>query len=489
MALLPCGFKWPLSSRNSDVSAEEVPERILPIVGPDTDDQKAYTMLLLFTTLTNVGAHDSIASYALFSDLLCRFLDANPDEHLAQHLVLGMMSPSVANATYGIEDTPYHLQILKKLDMPRILKTTVRCISKPFSCATCVMNGTVLIASATLAARTAFAEVPEALNILIAGLQSNNWSIRAVCLRALDRFHALDSEAEATQVDQQRLLFALASGSMPQELRDAQQAFGFERCASATYISYVQSIERAMRQYVSDHDLRSLGLKLYDLSLSSGAMIEDGQLSTYDETTRRFAPYTVPGMPFYQYKDAFAACTKAIREAGVPGEKDIANVLSIQAEMINDRGYPALNLAKKYIANGSRHAFHYLVLTLNGAETNEKIIQAAKKGMKCTEGLTIYVKLRLLERSVHHSSQLGLDKLQEARVEKSEELFQLGSAILMSAYEDAQQYLDEAPPDDLSLKAVTYWYILLRILLTEDPIISFPDDIKVCSSSDSAFED
>lgn len=455
----------------------------MPFVGPEATEEKSYSLLAMFPTLINVGAHDKLASYAFFSKAFCKFIDANPDEHLAQHIVLTSMSPCVVAATLGKGDTPYHLQILKKLDMSVILRTTARCIAKPFSCATCVMNGTVLIASSTLAARTTFEDVPEALNVLVAGLQSYNWSIRAACLRALNRFHTPGSEEEPGQINQLQLLLTLLSGSMPQELRDAQEAFGLERCASVSYLSYVQSFSQAMADYIDDHDLHSLALKLYSLALNSDVIIPDGRLTKLNPTTGAHEPYTVQRMPFYRYKDSASVCAKAIRDGGNPSEQHIANVLTIQAEVINGRGLEAISLAKKYIASGSYHAFYYMILTLNGADSSANIIQAAKKGLKCTEGLTPHIKLRLLERSVHFSANLGVDKLQEAHRDKSDELLQLGKAIIKSAFADTRQYLDEAPPDARSVKEVLYWFVLLRIFLTEDPIITLPDDIKASRSA------
>ncbi len=100
----------------------------------------------------------------------------------------------------------------------------------------------------------------------------------------------------------------------------------------------------------------------------------------------------------------------------------------------------------------------------------------AKKGLKCRD-TPRFLRLDLLHYAVTWAGYLGVLKMKTATT--TEYAWTEGSAFLISALEDSETYIKEAPPDAVFLKDMLSWNLLLRIVLKGPEIPLGSSEFKV----------
>jgi hypothetical protein len=182
------------------------------------------------------------------------------------------------------------------------------------------------------------------------------------------------------------------------------------------------------------------------------------------------------GLPFKMWSDALPHCAKAIRDKGLPAQADIADILDMKFYIMRQRIPDAVKITAVALKRSPNFAYAYYVLTL--ASDPVVGLRAAKKGMMCTNS-TPFVHFQLMQRAVEHAGEMGIQILQEASGVEDQKWVE-GIAFLTSALEDAKKYIAEAPPDNRHMKNVSYWYLLLRIMMADE---MSPDlrEVQVCS--------
>ena len=170
------------------------------------------------------------------------------------------------------------------------------------------------------------------------------------------------------------------------------------------------------------------------------------------------------GLPFKMWSDALPHCAKAIRDKGLPGQADIADIVEMKYYIMKQRIPDAVKIANAALKRSPGLAYAYYVLTL--ASDPVVGLRAAKQGMKCTN-ITPFVRFQMMQRAVEHAGEMGIQILQEASDAEDKKWVE-GIAFLTSAMEDAKTYIAEAPPDNRHMKNVSFWYILLHITMTEE---------------------
>lgn len=458
---------------DSHIKCSGLIDKLIPLLD---EPSTRYMALRALTTVTSHGGADIRSKIALHSEALCKLVDACPDEHLLCDLVISILSHCVGAVVGGPESSPDHPDVLRKLNMPRILKIAVYCITQPFSCAACVGHGTDLIATATLHAPAAYKVVPDATKILVAGLRSGDWSTRAICFGSLLRLHKQGSEDDTPQLDPQVLISSMRS--MTGELQDVMMDYGLNHCDVYSTLSATRDFQQAIMKYPQNLDLYSLGKDLYKIIIATEFSIADGYFETINERTGRREVLNFPGMQFQRYPDALPLCAKAIRDKGRPEEQDMANVLDIKFKVMRQRVREAADQAQKAIDRNPNFGYYYYAVSL--AADHITGLRASKKGMKCTKGISPFVKFQLMQRAVEHAAEMGMQKLQN--MDPTEEGWEVGVAFLTSALQDAKQFLAEAPPDARYKKNVAYWFILLTIVLNETVSLDLRE-IQVSSKS------
>ncbi|KAF5340215.1 hypothetical protein D9611_007974 [Ephemerocybe angulata] len=436
-------------------------DKLLPLLDIDSTRHMALRALMIITRHGGVNVRATIAEHA---DVLCRLVDAFPSDETVCELCLSVLSHTVLVCMDGYEGSPAFPALLRSLDLTKILNTAVHCMTQPFSCQSCIEHGTNLIASSALHGYYAYPGAPEAVKILIAGLRSPDWTLRAVSFGGLVRLHKPVSEEDTRQLDPNTLMSIM--GRIPKNVNDILMAYGPTKCELYLTVQAMRDFMQAIRTYPIDHNLYSLGMKLYKNILSNEFSILEGFFETTDVRTGERS-YSMDGkgmLPFKRWSDSLSVCAKVIRERGDPEDVDIANVLEIKHTVLKGLPDDAAALSQEALKRNPNFAYYYYGVSLAAEPTNG--LRAAKQGMKC-KNITPFIKFQLMQRAVDHGAELGIQTLAEGP-EPGETKWQVGIALLTSALEDAKRFIDEAPPDNRYMRNVSYWYILLTIIVSEN---------------------
>ncbi|KAJ2933042.1 hypothetical protein H1R20_g4019, partial [Candolleomyces eurysporus] len=424
-------------------------------------DSTRYMALRALTTVTHHGGIPTRSSIAARADVLTKLVDEHPNDERICDLVVSVLSHSVLVIVEGPEGSPAFPKILKKLDMVKILQTAMHCMTQPFSTRSTIDHGTELLASSTLHATAAHRAVPETAKFLVAGLRSEDWCIRCLALGGLFRLHKPGSEEDLRAIDPQKLL-AVAM-SIPSDLQDVMMSYGPMNCDIFKTLYAAKDFQKAIMTVPQDRNMYAFGMNLYKLIISTEFSVADGYYETIDERTGRREILEV-GLPFKRYIDALPLCAKIIREKNSkPEDLDVANVLELKYKIMTRQIAEAADQAQKALERNPNFAYYYYAISLAANHVNG--LRASKKGLKCKE-ITPFVKFQLMQRAVEHSGELGLETLQHMP-EAGDRKWEEGIAFLTSALEDAKTFIDQAPPDNRYMKNVSYWYILLTILISD----------------------
>lgn len=421
--------------------------------------------LRALTTITRHGGIPARAEIAKHSAALTRLVDEFPDDPVVCEECIAILSHSVLICMEGVQGSPPYPELLKSLDLTKILNTAVHCISRPFADQSCIEHAVHLITSSGLHGHYAFKGAPEAAKVMVAGMRCPNWTLRCMALGGLSRLLKPGSDEDTRQLDPNALMSIL--GKIPKNVNDAMMAYGPQRCDIYLTLQATTNFMKAIQvAYPQDRNLCSLGMKLYHNILSTEFAIYDGFYQLTDPATGQSTYSTdADGLfPFRRWPDSLLVCAKALRKRGQPGDADVANVLEIKHTVMHGDPDGAAAKGQAALIQNPNFAYYYYAISLAAEPTNG--LRAAKQGMKCKE-ITPFIKFQLMQRAVDHGAELGLTTLQGSP-QPGDSKWQVGIALLTSALEDAKRFLKEAPPDNRYLKNVAYWYILLTILTAED---------------------
>lgn len=195
-------------------------DKLLPLFEMDS---MCHMALHALSNITHHGGAEIRTAIAFKSQAITTLVDKYPSDPVICELAVSILSHTVLACTEGPEHDPSIPKMMKNLDMVKILKTTVHCMTQPFSDRSCIEHGTSLLAWSTLHATNAHKQVPETAKILVAGLRSPDWGLRSICFGGLQRLHRRGAQLEMDTVNPQS--FLSLRGRFPPHVNTALMAY------------------------------------------------------------------------------------------------------------------------------------------------------------------------------------------------------------------------------------------------------------------------
>lgn len=425
-------------------------------------DSTRHLALRALATVTHHGGVSVRMEIAKQANVLTKLIRDFPDDPMIAELGIITIAHSVTSVVEG-GMTPASPKILGALDIVDILRNVIETVKKPYSRSRAIIeHGVSFVATATMHCTNAFKAYPAAIQFLIAGMRSQDWVCRCTCLGGIIRLHYLEAEGDQRQLDPNQFLSALYRG-IPSHLGEILMNYGPTRCEIYMTLNCGKDFQNAMMVCAQDRNLYSLGLKLAALILKTEFSIADGMFEIEDPVTKQRS-FDDMGLPFKTYAESLPHCARAIRQKNKAGELDQADILDIKYLVMKHRLEDAISLAKKSLERNPQQAYFYYAITLS--MDNVQGLRAAKQGMKC-KMVTPFLRFQMMQRAVEHAGDMGIKILQDIPYEENKK-WEEGIAFLMSALEDARTYIEQAPPDNRHMKNVSYWFILLSVLIKDN---------------------
>ncbi|KAG2003384.1 hypothetical protein CC2G_003991 [Coprinopsis cinerea AmutBmut pab1-1] len=465
-------------------------DKLIPLVSLDSTRRMALRALVTFT---HHGGSEIRAKIATHASVLTSILINYPSDALLCEMAVSVLAHSIGAVTEGPENACASPKILAKIDMPTILKQVVKATKTHHTHRVLFEHAVELIACSTLHASSAFYKAPEAIRFLVAGVRCRDWVTRCLCLTGLIRLHKAKSEDDQRFLDPNRLIAAISRGT-PDHISDVLMDYGPTRSELYLSLSCTRDFQKALMDVAQTHDLHALGMTLARLILTTEFSIADGYFESINPKTGAREAIDV-GLPFSRYSEALPHCASALRSSkthkGLPRtptqhELDCADILEIKYHIMKANIPKACSVAQTALKRNPDNAYFYYAISLSADHTQG--LRASKKGIKC-KTITPFIKWQLTQRAVEHAGDFGLHVIQGiptaggdggqvppaaviagasgGNVGSRECKWEEGIAFLMSAYEDAKSFLNGAPPDNRYMKNVSYWYILLTILIAD----------------------
>ncbi|KAI0056850.1 hypothetical protein BV25DRAFT_1831839 [Artomyces pyxidatus] len=422
-----------------------------------------HVVLQALTAATHHGGIFVRQEIAKKTSVILQLLDEQPDDAVSAELGISVISHSVG-AVVQNEDAP-DPKLLKTVDMPRVMRTMLFFVRKPRSSYTLVHHALGFFSGASQHCSKDFHANPSAINLLLACVRTKDIRMRAEGVAAILRLHISDGKPDDTTQDMQKLMAAAGRG-WPDHLVEAIMDYGMMRSETFVILTTAREYQKLMMEVVQSGDLAWLGLRLADLIGRTEYSIAQGGWQVEDPRTGK-REFQDVGLPFIMWQDALPHCAKALRARGRPSEADPADILDLKWYIMKSRMVEAHAMAHKALERSPHIGFYYYVLTL-GAEQADGL-RDAKKGLKCPN-LTPYVRFGLLYRAAEHAADMALKKLQDAMI--SGKNLEEGFAFAMSALEDSNTFIREAPPDTRSMKTVIYINTLMMLLVKGNELSS-----------------
>ncbi|KAH6909543.1 hypothetical protein BKA70DRAFT_202802 [Coprinopsis sp. MPI-PUGE-AT-0042] len=438
-------------------------DKLLPLVAIESTRRMALRALV---TITHHGGAAIRAVIATHSPVIISTMEQHPEDESVNEMGVSILTHAIGAVTEGNETGCAYPKVLKQLDTVKILGRVIEAAKIHPTNRILFEHATELVAASTLHASEAYSKVPEATRFLVAGLRCKDWVMRSMCLGGLIRLHRKGAEDDQRSLDPQWLIRAASKG-VPDHIADVLMDWGPPHASEIfRSLESTRDFQQAISTVPRDKDLHAFGLKCARLILKTEFSIPDGYFETINERTGRreiMEGYQI-GLPFTRYADALPLCAKAIREKGKPEEADLADILEIKFKIMRGKVGEAAKQAQKALERSPQNAYFYYAISLSADHTTG--LRAAKKGLKC-KNTTPFVHWQLTQRAVEHAGDFGLQMIYTTPT-TGEHKWEEGIAFLMSAYEDAKAFLKDAPPDNRYMKNVSYWYILLTILMEEE---------------------
>lgn len=428
----------------------------MPLLNIDTTRHMALRAL---GTVTHHAGQRIRLEIAKHANTLTQLIEAFPnDKHVAE-LAITSLAHSISAALEV--DKPADPKLLASLDLQNILKAVTENTRKEWTTPYLIDHALSLLSMATLHAPDACKGYPPMVKFLVAGLRSKDWVTRCTCLGGIIRLHRSESEVDEPTLDLPRYMACIRRG-FPDHLQDLMMDYGLARCDTYLTLKTAGDYQAAMMECVRTHDLYALGVKCAEFILRTEFSISDGMYQTERPGAGKAAAMDV-GLPFTRWIDALPLCARAIRTRGISATLDFADILEIKYHIMKRNIPRALDLARRGLARNPNCAYFYYAITLSADHVVG--LRAAKKGLKC-RSITPFVRFQLMQRAVVHAGDMGIRILQDSPA-AGKAKWEEGIAFLMSALDDAETFVAQAPPDNRHMNPVLYWYILLMITINE----------------------
>ncbi|KAE9408773.1 hypothetical protein BT96DRAFT_932534 [Gymnopus androsaceus JB14] len=429
--------------------------RILPLL------HESCTHHLALQALSSLAHHATCEIHlelAKLTPILVQLLEEYSDNPAFSPLIVTILchclAPIQEHVTSDVEyDPTSQAQVLRTLDMNRVLKQITRQMQKRTTSYFLLSHCTSLLLTSALPSCKAILANPSSLNFFIAGLRSLHWQNRGAFLSAVLRLFLVGAEEDTIRMFDPRL--SMARKRLPDHLERILADYGFPRSEQSAILSVGSQIQSAMFRVMRDRDLCRLGQELAGLIMRS-AFFPDGICEVADRKQLDVS------LPFTRSAESLPRCAQALRQRGGPHDLDNADVLEIRYNLLNNRLLNAAGIAEKGLARNSEMS--YFFYAIERSQDNTDALRSAKKGLKCKQ-ITPFLRLELLYSAAENAAALGLGILEESSATTAVEKWEEGIAFIMSAWKDSKTFIAEAPPDNRHLSDMLYWHILLTIVI------------------------
>jgi len=425
--------------------------------------------------LVNVTRHGGLEvryDLAKVTPGLTRILETYPDDSVtSEHLIITIEHCVGSVLTGNIGEDPIKTRILASIDMERTLKAVLRVLRNPGISFTLLAHASELLAHSTFKAAKECLAIPALIRFLVAGLRSMDWSHRCTALTGIIYLHARGSEVDSLIADPNKFSQAIQSG-LPPHLSDLMAKYGPQHTTAYIRLKVQKDFQDAMMKARQDHDLFSLGVTLSQFIMLTDYSIIAGSFYFHEPDAGKWTADS-GGLPFVMWTEALPYCAKALREKG---ELDKADILEIKYSFTKQQPERAGQLAKVALKRNSSVSYFHYAVSMNVDEVEG--LRAAKKGLRCND-LTPFIRHQLLWRAVEHAAWIGQKHLADCGSETEARVWEEGIAFMLSALDDAKEYVETAPPDHTHRKDVLYWYIILTITVKGPEISPDLKELKV----------
>ncbi|KIY45102.1 hypothetical protein FISHEDRAFT_49998, partial [Fistulina hepatica ATCC 64428] len=413
-----------------------------------------YCRHLVLRALTSITHHGGLATKNKIAvectAKLVSLLRSYPDDYIVADLAVSTLSHSVS-PLFEEEETAK----LATLDLKALLLEVMYALKRPSANDHLISHAQSLFATASMTCDGLFKSNASLTNFLVASLKNPDWVVRGTTLGGLIRLYASEDEPDRAAIAP--LLIMMGLRNLPPHLKRPLEAYGLQRCDTTLLLSTFNEYQDVIVQANQDGDLYKLGLKLVDFILRVEFSVNEGYC-------------TSSKLPFTAWTDSLPHCARVLRARSKEVE---ANILEIKYAIAQQRIPDAVTIARRGLVRNPHVAYYYYAITM--ASDAVEGLKAAKKGLKC-KSVTSFVRFQLMQRAVFHAGELGIRALQSPGGGNT---WDEGIAFLLSAVEDAETYIAEAPPDIRNMKNVVYWAILLAFVTNENGISEDLHEIKV----------
>ncbi|EPQ53631.1 hypothetical protein GLOTRDRAFT_63247 [Gloeophyllum trabeum ATCC 11539] len=410
--------------------------------------------LRALSTVTHHGGVESRIEIAKKTPALLEVIHENPDDAKVAELCLVVMCHSIA-AVVAVEQKP-DPKILKTIDIPQVLRTTVGELRNPRASYYLISHAAGLLSGATMHSWKDYKAFQPALTFLVAVLRVKDINIRCEGLCGVIRYHNDIAEPDQRHSDPQKMLAALRRG-FPPHLNDVLMAYGPTRCDVYLTLQCMNEHTKAMMQNAQDRDFYKLGRVVARLITTTEFSMTEGMFQSDEETGKRVNIDL--GLPYTMWSDALPHCAQALRSKG---DLDQADIVELKYMIMKGRIPQAVELSKQAIKRNPEVAYFYYAITMTA--DMELGLRYAKKGLKARQ-ITPFVRFGLLHRAVDHAGTLAIRILTSPDGYHGERKWEEGVAFLTSALEDAKTFIENAPPDSRHMKNMLNWYIILTLTI------------------------
>ncbi|KAF8582529.1 hypothetical protein K439DRAFT_142344 [Ramaria rubella] len=428
--------------------------QILPLLDMP---QYRVSALQCLVMITHHGGREARHALAALTPKLVKFAEDDISNPLITEPCIVVAAHSVTSVLCPDTDKPDPKLLNSIGPLDSLLKLIDTLFHHPATTHQTLSHALGLLSAAPMHGRDAFLAHPSSISFLVSCLRSKDVQTRVVALSGLLRLQHSVCESEAPKLDHHKLLANLEKRK-PSSLEDTLVRYGPERAEITAYLTTSLDYQKAMMKCAQDHDMYSLGMKIFELIGRTEYSVADGMFQDQDGKI-----ISDLGLPFVRWLDALPHCVKAIRDRGIPAQRDAANIVELKYLILKTRIKEAYPLALEAIRSSPNVGFYYYVLTM-GSETHADGLRWAKKGMKCTgPSMTPYVRFGLLFNALESAGLLGLVTLEQSH--EGEKAWVEGYTFLKCALEDSKTYIAQAPPDSRHMSSAIMWCTLLSIAL------------------------
>ncbi|KAH9477955.1 hypothetical protein JR316_0010188 [Psilocybe cubensis] len=432
---------------------------ITPLLEIDDTRHLALHCLSIITHHSGSKARVEIAKNA---NVLARLIQDLPEDEKVAELAVSTLAHALAAVTGGLPE-PTDPVVFKSIDMVEVLKSTLEAVKRPHSDPQVLMDHAIkVVCMSSPHAVDAFKAYPPAIDFMVAGLRSNDWVTRSICLGGVLRLHQFEAEENPPIFDRKKLLSG-EYGRLPDHLVALEMEYGHERCDMYLMAKALAETASILIPCVATGDFYTLGLKQAELMLQTDFILVPGIFEIRDPVTGSSMNENA-GVSFPLWAASLSNYSSAIRRSGKPNEADFADILDLKKLIVTSCIPDAVALAHKCIERNPQQAFFYYVISLG--DDHVQALRAAKKGLKC-KLLTPFLKWQLMLQAVILAANMGVSIIQ-SMPDSRDKRWQEGIAFLSSAYDDAKLFMEGAPPDNHYMDVVACWYILLHMILLKD---------------------